>query len=112
MAEVITIEEIPDFIARTVDGIASGVAALRAKGIMAEMPSEVAVQAVVITKWQELEIKGGEVSESTEKQGGTTKEKQGSSSNETSTREERTTRDNENAHDQQDTTNFESTSTL
>lgn len=112
MPEVITIEEIPDLITRTVDGIASGVAALRAKGIMAEMPPEIQVQAVVISKWQELEIKGGEVSESTERQGGTTKEKQASTSNETSSRDERTTRDNENAHDQQDSTKFESTSTL
>jgi hypothetical protein len=107
--EVVRLEELPAFVSSVIEGISKGVAELRAKGINAEMPTEVGFNVIVVKEWQALEIKGSEESTAEEKQGGTTKEKQGSTSLDASTKEERSTRDNQNAHDQQDTTTFEST---
>lgn len=85
--DVVPIEDLDSCIDAAIEKINAGVAALRARGIQAELPSEVKFSMVVVKRWQALEVAAVQTQQATDT---STKESTG----------ERKTYE-ENAHDQQ-----------
>lgn len=75
MAEIniVRIEEIPECIERTLQGIRDGLVNARKNGILAEWPEKVDFQMIVVKDWQALEVNSTESGVTTEK--GVTAEK-------------------------------------
>lgn len=93
MNNVVPIEDIGKHVEATISGIIDGVAALRAKGVQAELPTEVMFSMVVVGKWQALEIVAAETDTGTEKAGTADQSTKNSTADQTSF--------DDQAHDQQ-----------
>lgn len=75
MDNVVPIEDLAAVVENTILEIQKGVAAARSKGgIIVDLPKEVQFTVTVVKAWQALEISGGQTAETTEEQGGGSRE--------------------------------------
>lgn len=56
MENVIPIAQLPAFIDEAIAKVTEGVRLARERGILAELPKEIQIDAVVVTDWQALEV--------------------------------------------------------
>lgn len=77
MDNIITIEELPEFIDMAIAKVNEGVALARRRGILAELPKEVQFDVTLVTKFQTLTIvsKDGSVSNDVSTSNGTSTSK-------------------------------------
>ena len=66
MENIIRIEDLPEFVEKTILAVREGVALTRAAGLLAELPKEIKFDMVVVSAFQALEVSSRENSTSTD----------------------------------------------
>lgn len=111
MENVVPIEQLDDFVREMVMQVNAGLAAVRADGVLVEMPQSIQITAVVVKEWQpeSLEILGERETNESGRQGGTTSETQSGGETQSQTGNDQSTRVDRGTNTHKQTTDVDTT---